>query len=84
MPNNHAARLFVFWKIFPNYLHGLLGPPYMFIDFRGKFLPTLLKRVGKIIFYLVPTRLLGPTRLLYFKKLSHLHRYSELTLIRDP
>ena len=49
----------------------------------GKFLPTLVKPVGKIIFYLVPTRLLGLTRLLYFKKLSHLHRYLELTLIRD-
>ena len=65
-----------------SYLHGLIRT-YTLIDFRGKFLPTLLKRVGKIIFYLVPTRLLGPTRLLYFKKLSHLHCYSELTLIRD-
>ena len=45
----------------------------MLIAFRQKFLPTLLKRVRKIIFYLVPTRLLGPTRLLDSNKLSHLY-----------
>ena len=48
----------------------------------GKFLPTLVKRVGKIIFYLVPTRLLGPTRLLNSKEFSHLHAYWDSTLIR--
>ena len=65
-----------------SYLHSLIRT-YTLIDFGRKFLPTLLKHVGKIVFYLVPTRLLGPTGLLYFKKLSHLHRYLELTLIRD-
>ena len=79
MPNNHAARLFVFWKIFPP---TRLIRTYTLINFRGKFLPTLLKRVGKIIFYLVPTRLLGPTRLLNSKKFSHLHGYSGPTFIR--
>ena len=65
-----------------SYLHGLIST-YMLINFGVKFLPTILKRVEKIIFYLVPIRLIGSTRL-FFKKLSHLHRYSELTLIRDP
>ena len=62
-------------------LHSLLGT-YTLINFRGKFLPTLLKRVGKIIFYLVPTRLLGPTRLLNSNKFSHPHGYSGPTFIR--
>ena len=44
---------------------------------------TILKHVGKTNFYLVPTWLLGTTRLLNSKKLSHLHAYLELTLIRD-
>ena len=79
MPNKHAARLFVFWKIFPP---TCLIRTYTLINFRGKFLPTLLKRVGKIIFYLVPTWLLGPTCLLNSKKISHLHSYLDSMLIR--
>ena len=54
----------------------------MFINFGSKFLPTLLKRVGKISFYLVPTRLLGPARLLNSKIFSYLHDYSGPTFIR--
>ena len=80
MPNNHAARLFIFPKIFPP---TRLIRTYTLINFGGKFLPTILKSVGKIIFYLVPTQLLWPTRLSNSKKLSHLHAYLELTLIRD-
>ena len=79
VPNNHAARLFIFPKIFPP---TRLIRTYTFINFGRKFLPTLLKRVGKIIFYLVPTRLLGPTRLLNSKIFSHLHDYSGPTFIR--
>ena len=55
----------------------------MLINFREKFLPTVLKRVGKIIFFLVPTWLLGPTLLLNSKKLSRLHAYLAVTLIRQ-
>ena len=58
-------------------LHTLI-PSYTFIKFWKKFLPTLLKRVGKIIFYLVPTQLFGTTRLLDFEKISILHVYSIL------
>ena len=36
-----------------------------------------------MIFYLVPTRLLEPTRLLNSKKLSCLHAYLAVTLIRQ-
>ena len=46
-------------------------------------MPTVLKRVGKIIFFLVPTWLLGPTLLLNSKKLSRLHAYLAVTLIRQ-
>ena len=56
-------------------LHTLI-PSYTFIKFWKKFLPTLLKHVGKIIFYLVPTRLFGTTRLLDSEKISILHDYS--------
>ena len=35
----------------------------MLINFLGKLLPTLLKRVGKNIFYLVPAHLFRPARL---------------------
>ena len=42
-----------------SYLHGLIRT-YTLINFVGKILPILLKRVGKIILCLVPTRLLGP------------------------
>ena len=80
VPNKQAARLFVFWKIFPT---TRLIRTYTLINFRGKFLPTLLKRVGKIIFYLVPSCLLGPTRLLNSKKFSHLHDFLGSTIIRD-
>ena len=75
LPNKHAARLFVFWKIFPT---TRLIRTYTLINFMGKFLPTLVKRVGKIIFYLVPTQLFGTTRLLDFEKVSILHVYSIL------
>ena len=54
----------------------------MFINFWRKFLPTLLKSVGKISFYLVPTRLLGPARLLNSMIFSHLHDSSGPMLIR--
>lgn len=37
---------------------------------------TTKKRVGKIIFCLVPTRLFGTTRLLDSEKISILHVYS--------
>ena len=80
MPNKHAARLFVFWKFF---LTTRLIRTYTLINFMGKFLPTLVKRVGKYYFYLVPTRLLGPTCLLNSKKFSYLHGYSDSTLIRQ-
>ena len=46
-------------------------------------MPTVLKCVGKIVFFLVPTRLLGPTLLLNSKKLSRLHAYLAVTLIRQ-
>ena len=51
----------------------------MFIYFGENFLPILLKRVGKIAFYLVPTRLFGATRLLNSEKFSHLHDYTILS-----
>ena len=65
-----------------SHLHGLIRV-YTLIDFRGKFLPSVLKCVGKIIFYLVPTRLLGPTCLLNSKKLSYLHAYLAVMFIRQ-
>ena len=43
-------------------------------------MPTHLSDFEKFL----PTRILGPTRLLHFKISSHLHCYSDSTLIRHP
>ena len=67
---NHTANLILFLK--KSFLHGLISS-YMFIYFWKKFLPTLLKHVGKLIFYLVPTQLFGTAHLLDFEKISILH-----------
>jgi len=72
---NVQQSLIIFSK-FSN-LHGLISS-YTFIYFWQKFLATLLKRVGKLNFYLVPTWLFGTTRLLHSEDFSNLHDYSIL------
>ena len=82
---------YLFFRKF-SYLHGLIRV-FTLIFFRVKFLPTLHKREGKIIFYLVPIRLLGPACLLNSKKLfchltclfgSHANQAAKSTEIIDP